>query len=81
MAESTNPRMEGPRIYTKTEIAGIKARILLAVGSKDALIRSEESAARLGRAQRGAEIRMLPGAGHALIGLGTDIATFLDRDQ
>jgi pimeloyl-ACP methyl ester carboxylesterase len=77
IAESTNPRMEKPGIFPDGELARIAAPIFLAVGAKDALLRSRESAARLGRIKPEAEILMLPGAGHALIGLGERVAAFL----
>jgi pimeloyl-ACP methyl ester carboxylesterase len=81
IAESTNPRMEEARLFADEELMRIRARLFLAVGSKDALLRSEESAARLGRLRPDAEILVLPGAGHALVGLGERVAAFLDRDQ
>jgi pimeloyl-ACP methyl ester carboxylesterase len=75
----TNARMEKPRIFSDAEIAGIEARLFLAVGEKDVMLRSSESARRLGRLQEKAEIQLLPGAGHALLGLGGMIVDFLDR--
>jgi pimeloyl-ACP methyl ester carboxylesterase len=79
LAESTNPRMEKPRIFTDRELTGIETPIFLAVGTKDGLLRSKESAERLRNLQPDAEILVLPGAGHALIGLGEKIAEFLAR--
>jgi pimeloyl-ACP methyl ester carboxylesterase len=76
---STNARMETPRTYGDEELSRIAVPIFLGVGSEDALLRSEESAARLGRLRPEAEIHLLPGAGHALIGLGGRVAAFLDR--
>jgi pimeloyl-ACP methyl ester carboxylesterase len=81
MAESTNPRMETPRLFADEELMRIQARLFLAVGSKDALLRSKESAKRLRRLKPEAEILLLPGAGHALVGLGERVAAFLDRDK
>jgi pimeloyl-ACP methyl ester carboxylesterase len=79
IAESTNARMETPRLFTDEEIRGIMARLFMAAGTKDALLRSRESAERLGQLKPDAEVRLLPGAGHALIGLGEMVADFLDR--
>jgi pimeloyl-ACP methyl ester carboxylesterase len=77
-AESTNPRMESPRIYTDEELRRIEAPILLVVGERDVMLRSLESARRLARLQPRAKIHILPRAGHALVGQGALIAEFLD---
>jgi pimeloyl-ACP methyl ester carboxylesterase len=79
LSRSTNPRIETPRIYSDEELSRIAAPIFLAVGTKDSLLRSEETAARLRRLRPEAEILMLEGAGHALIGLGGQAADFFER--
>lgn len=79
VAAATNPRFEAPRLYTDAELRAISARVFLAVGGKDALLRSGESATRLARLLPDAEIRLLHGKGHALAGLGPMVADFLDR--
>jgi pimeloyl-ACP methyl ester carboxylesterase len=79
LSRSTNPRMETPRIYSDEELSRIAAPIFLAVGTKNSLLRSEETAARLGRLQPEAEILILEGAGHALLGLGGRVADFFER--
>ncbi len=79
MAESTNPRMEAPRLFGDGELGGIAARVFLAAGEGDLLLRSGESVERLGRLLPGSERRLLPGKGHALAGLGPEIVGFLDR--
>jgi len=78
MARSTNPRMESPRIFADEELRGIGARVFLAVGTKDALLHSEESAARLSALKPEARVLVLEGRGHALVGMGEEVARFLD---
>lgn len=79
MSSSTNPRLEEPPRFSDAELAAIAAPILLAVGEKDELLDSRESAARIGRLTPEAEIALLPGYGHALIGFSPLILEFLDR--
>ena len=79
MAEATRPRFETPRIFSDEEIAGIAARVFLAAGSKDALLRSKESIRRLSKLKPEAEELFLEGRGHVLTGLGPPILEFLDR--
>ncbi len=79
IAASTNARMEKPRILSDEELGNVTARVFLAAGEMDALLRSRESVERLRRALPGAEVLLLPGRGHALIGLGPEIVAFLDR--
>lgn len=78
MAGSFNARMESPRLFSDAELSGIAARVALWAGSKDALLDSRGSVARLGRVLPGAKIRLLAGRGHALPGLGEEMAGFLD---
>jgi pimeloyl-ACP methyl ester carboxylesterase len=78
---ATNARMESPRIFTDEELAEIEARLFLAVGEKDVMLHSRESARRLGRIRSEAEIRLLPGAGHALISQSKLVLDFLDRPR
>jgi pimeloyl-ACP methyl ester carboxylesterase len=75
--ESTNARMETPRIFSDGELAGIRSPLFLGVGTKDILLRSQESARRIGQLRPDAEVLVLPGAGHALMGLGERVAEFL----
>jgi pimeloyl-ACP methyl ester carboxylesterase len=76
---STNARMEEPRIYSDEELARISAPLFLAVGSKDSLLSSRQTAARIARLLPEAELLVLKGAGHTLIGLGGPVAEFLSR--
>lgn len=78
-SEATNPRLEKPWLFGDEELGRIGARLFLAVGEKDVMLRSEESAARLGRIQGEAEIHLLPGAGHVLLGIGDRLVEFLDK--
>ena len=79
VAESTNSRMETPRLFSDAEIERITSPILLVVGEKDGLLRSAESAERLRSLKSKAEVHILKGAGHALTGQGLLVADFLDR--
>lgn len=79
MSSSTNPRLEEPPRFSDEELRRIAAPILLAVGDKDALLDSRESAARLRSIQPDAEIHLLPSHGHALVGLGALVLDFFDR--
>jgi pimeloyl-ACP methyl ester carboxylesterase len=79
LSEATRPRMEQPRIFTDEELAGIRARLFLAVGERDVMLNSRESAARLGKLQPDAEVHLLPGAGHALLGLAPLVVDFLNK--
>lgn len=79
LSMATNARMESPRIFTDEELAGIEPRLFLAVGEKDVMLHSRESAERLGRIKPQAEIHLLPGAGHALIGQAKLVLDFFDR--
>jgi hypothetical protein len=81
LSSATNPRMESPRIFTDEELVGIRARLFLAVGGRDVMLRSSESASRLRKLQPEAEIKLLPGAGGVLIDLADLIVDFLDRGQ
>jgi pimeloyl-ACP methyl ester carboxylesterase len=80
LMKCANARMEMPRIYTDEELGRIAVPLFLAVGTDDMLLRSRESAARLGRLKPEATILLLPGAGHALIGMGGSVAEFFDRE-
>lgn len=80
-SRATNPRQESPRIFTDEELAGIRARLFMAVGSKDPMLHSRESRRRLARAKPEAEIFYLHGAGHALLGLAPLVVGFLDRND
>jgi pimeloyl-ACP methyl ester carboxylesterase len=79
-SRATNPRQESPRIFTNEELAGIQARLFMAVGSKDPMLHSRESRRRLARAKPEAEIFYLHGAGHALLGLAPLVVGFLGRE-
>jgi pimeloyl-ACP methyl ester carboxylesterase len=76
LMSSTNARMEAPPIFEDEELSRIAVPTYLAVGSKDSLLDSRESAARLGKQLPEAEIVALEGAGHALIGLGERVEAF-----
>jgi pimeloyl-ACP methyl ester carboxylesterase len=78
-AESTNPRLEEPRLFTDEELARIEVPVFLAVGSRDVMLHAKETAERLGRIKSDAEIHLLQGAGHALVGQGELVKSFLDR--
>jgi pimeloyl-ACP methyl ester carboxylesterase len=76
LMKSTNARMETPPIFGDEELSAIEVPLFLAVGAKDSLLRSRESAARLRKLKPEAEILLLEGSGHALIGLGERVEAF-----
>lgn len=79
LAESSNARMERPRLFSDEELSALRLPLFLGVGGRDILLSSEESARRLGRLQSEAEILLEPGAGHVLLDMGERVADFLAR--
>ena len=71
------PRTEGVPVFGDEELSRLQMPIQFLGGTRDALIRAEESAARLSRLLPHAQVRLLEGHGHAVIGQTESILSFL----
>jgi pimeloyl-ACP methyl ester carboxylesterase len=71
------PLLERPRVFTDAELGRLRMPIQFYAGTKDALIRPEASARRLARLAPHAEVHLLEGQGHAVLGQTEAILAFL----
>jgi pimeloyl-ACP methyl ester carboxylesterase len=76
LAVSVRPRIEEPRLFSDAELARLDLPLLLIVGEKDVMLDSQASARRLASLLPRAKIDLVPGAGHALVGMGEELAAF-----
>ncbi len=79
ISEQFSPRMEVIPLFGDAELRRLAMPVLLYAGEKDTLLPSQKTAERLGRLLPQAEIRLLPDAGHVLIGLAEPIAAFMAK--
>lgn len=77
LTSNFNPRMDTPPIFTDQNLKQLTMPVLYIAGKLDALLQSEKSAKRLKSLLPGAEINLIPDAGHALIGIRDKIMPFL----
>ena len=78
MGAHFRPRMEALPLVPDDEIRRLSMPVLFIGGDKDALVRTKEGASRLARLVPGADVRVLPGRGHAIVDQGDVILGFLD---
>lgn len=76
-ASSVRPRLEEPRIFTEAELSRLRLPLYLAYGEKDVMLRGRASVRRISRLLPQARTRIVAGGGHALIGMGEEVADFL----
>ncbi|GAA0371140.1 alpha/beta hydrolase [Microbispora corallina] len=60
------PRRDRLPVFGDEALAGVAAPMLVVAGGRDAMLDSHDTARRLGRAVPGADVRLLPEAGHLL---------------
>ena len=75
------PRMERLPVFDDTALQGLTVPVLAIVGAKDALLDSADTRRRLQGLVAGAEVVMLPEAGHLIRGQAGPILHFLRRTQ
>ncbi len=80
ISEQFSPRMEVIPLFSDAELMRLAMPVLLYAGEKDTLLPSQKTAERLGRLLPQAEIHLLPGVGHVLVGLAEPIAAFLSKN-
>jgi pimeloyl-ACP methyl ester carboxylesterase len=76
VARHYRPLTQRLPVFGDGELRRLQMPIQFLGGTGDALIRAEESAARLSRLLPHAQIRLLPGSGHAIIGQTENILSF-----
>ncbi len=74
-----NTRKEEIPLFTDEQLASLNMPVLLFVGGKDILLRSDETAERISRLVKNAEIVVFPEKGHSLVGLSLEILAFLNK--
>lgn len=77
ISEQFSPRMEVIPLFSETELRRLAMPVLLYAGEKDTLLPSRKTVRRMQRLLPHAEIRLLPDAGHVLVGLAEPIDAFL----
>ncbi len=75
------PRTKGYGAYPDNVLSKLSMPVLYIAGDSDALMPTKKNAARLKQLVPHADIRVLEGRPHALIGLADDIAEFIDRQS
>jgi pimeloyl-ACP methyl ester carboxylesterase len=70
------PRRSLPT-FTDGELGRLAAPTLLIIGTRDAMVDARDTAARLTRTVPHAEVRLLPGVGHAIVGQTATVLAFL----
>ena len=70
-------RLDAQPLLADAELRTLTMPVLLMAGAKDAIFDSTRTAARFERLVKGADIRLLPQAGHALIDVAEEIMPFL----
>lgn len=72
-------RMDAPPLLTDEQLRRLTMPTLLMAGAKDNLFDSKKTVARLQSLVEGADTRLLPEAGHALIKVAASVVPFLTR--
>ncbi len=70
-------RVDAQPLLTDGQLEALAMPALLLVGARDALFDSGKTAARFQQLVKGADVRMLPEAGHALINVAGKMVPFL----
>ncbi len=74
-----NARQEPIPVFSDAELGRLGMPGIVFVGTKDIMLRSDETAERVRRLMPGFEVVEIEGAGHSLAGVGGDVARFLER--
>ena len=75
------PRTGKLPLFSDKALRALTMPVLAVVGAKDVLINSQQTKSRLERNVRNADVRLLPDAGHLIVGQAGNVAGFLMRDQ
>ncbi|MBN2112974.1 MAG: alpha/beta fold hydrolase [Acidimicrobiia bacterium] len=78
VARHHRPPLERPRVFTDPELGRLQMPIQFFAGTRDALVRAADSARRLARVAPQAEVHLLEGEGHAILGRAEQILSFLE---
>jgi len=78
VARHYRPPLERPRVFTHEELGRLHMPVQFFAGTGDVLIRAEASARRLARVVPHAEVHLLDGEGHAILGRAEQILSFLE---
>jgi pimeloyl-ACP methyl ester carboxylesterase len=81
LAHDLRPRIDIPRIFTDSELRSLRMPLLAVVGDRDAIFATHRVAGRLHRLLPQATVLVVPGAGHALLGLAAPVVDFLVRGR
>ncbi|TDC47211.1 alpha/beta fold hydrolase [Micromonospora sp. KC207] len=73
-----HPRTEKLPVFTDDALARLTMPVLVVVGERDALLDSRDTVRRLEHAVPHADVRLLPGVGHSIIGQGETVLAFLN---
>lgn len=79
IAWAFNSRQEPIPIFSDDELRRLIMPLIVFVGEKDIILRSDETAERISRLLSHAEVIMLKEKGHSLSGFGAEIASFLEK--
>lgn len=80
IGENFLPRVKGYGAHPDSTFKKLSMPMLYIGGDKDVLLPTKKNAARLKRLVPHAEVSVLEGRPHALIGLADDIAAFIDKE-
>jgi pimeloyl-ACP methyl ester carboxylesterase len=73
------PRRDNLPLVTDKELLALRCPVLFLGGDRDALLDTDAGASRLQRLRPNAEVNVIPGAGHALLGTADRCLPFLRR--
>ncbi|OBA89097.1 hypothetical protein A5662_24370 [Mycobacteriaceae bacterium 1482268.1] len=76
---SYRPRRDTLPIFSDEQLKAIRAPLFVVLGTRDRMLNSSDTAARLTRLQPSASVRLLAGVGHGLFADGDDLHTFLKQ--
>jgi len=77
VARHYRPVTEPVPVLSDAELSRLRMPVQFFAGTRDVLSRAQDSAARLGRLLPHAEVHLLEGCGHAIIGKTEEILSFL----
>ncbi len=75
------PRVDAMPLLADDELRCLQMPLLLLAGERDAVFRSAESVGRATRVLPNADVRLLPGTGHTIVGAAPMMLEFLERHQ
>ncbi len=76
---TTVPRHDTLPVFSDTDLKSITAPLFVALGARDRMISSRDTAARLTRLQPTASIKVLADVGHGTVDDGDELHTFLSQ--